>query len=59
MKKLSAIKSRSQLRVIKPFFDAVTDDPAFCPGTTLLIIDTRNIQQILSTNTGKNMTSIW
>ena len=42
MKKLGAMKSRSQIREIKPFFVAVTDDPEFFPGTTLLFIDTRN-----------------
>ena len=41
MKKLSAIKTRSQLRGNKKFV-ADTDDPEFCLGTTLLYIDTRN-----------------
>ena len=42
MKKLSAIKTRSQLRRNKKFV-ADIDDPEFCLGTTLLYIDTRNI----------------
>ena len=42
VKKLSAIKTRSQLRGNKKFV-ADTDDPEFCLGTTLLHIDTRNI----------------
>ena len=42
VKKLSAIKTRSQLRGNKKFV-ADTDDPEFCLGTTLLYIDTRNI----------------
>ena len=41
MKKLSAIKSRSQLREIKPSV-SVTDDPEFCPGATLHFTDTGN-----------------
>ena len=54
MKKLSTVSQEVNYVEINQFV-AVTDDPEFCLGTTLLYIETRNTdEEQLQTQTGSN-----